>query len=326
MRIAIIGTGGVGGLYGGLLARSGQEVVFIARGAHLQAIQSRGLRVHGAGQDFCIQPARVSDSPAEVGPVDLILVCTKTYSTPEVLGSMRPLVAEHTSVISLQNGIEAADCLGEELGRQHILGGATWLSSVCESPGVIRQVSQFQRIVIGELDGSLTPRIQEIADAFKVTGITLEISNNIQKVLWTKFVFIAAISGVGALTRLELGDYRHVPETRALLEGSMREVESLGHACGIMFDEDIVQQTMEFIDRNDPQVKPSMQRDVERGARFELDALIGGVVRKGQSLSISTPVADMVYAALLPIYLKACQSHQAPRNNTTPGGHNGSAA
>ena len=305
MKIAIMGTGGVGGYYGGLLARHGQEVVFLARHSHLEAIRRDGLQVRSLHGDFTIRPARATDDPSEVGPVDLVLVCTKTYSTEAVIQTMQPLVGPQTAVFSLQNGIDAAERIGAAIGIPHLLGGATWLSSAVEAPGVIRQVSQFRRVVIGELDGSLTPRVRAIADLFIPTGVTIEVSENISKVLWTKFVFIAAVSGVGALTRLELGDFRRVPETRALLAGLMREVEALAFASGITLYADLVQQTLTFIDQSDPHIKPSMQRDVETGNKFELEALIGVVERKGRTLGIPTPLADMVYATLLPVLLKA---------------------
>jgi 2-dehydropantoate 2-reductase len=305
MKIAIIGTGGVGGYYGGLLARYGQEVTFLARRLHLEAIRRDGLQVRSLHGDFTIRPARATDMPSEVGPVDLVLVCTKTYSTDAVVQAMQPLVGPQTVVVSLQNGIDAAERIGTVIDMSHILGGATWLSSAVEAPGVIRQVSQFRRVVIGELDGSITPRVRAIAGLFSPTGVTIEVSENITKVLWTKFVFIAAVSGVGALTRLELGNFCRVPETRALLAGLMREVEALARLEGIALDADVVQQTLAFIDKSDPHIKPSMQRDVERGNQFELESLIGVVGRKGRTLGVPTPIADMIYAILLPVLLKA---------------------
>jgi 2-dehydropantoate 2-reductase len=312
MKIAIMGTGGVGGYYGGLLALHGQEVTFLARrGEHLQAIRKEGLQVYSLHGDFTVRPARATDTPAEVGPVDLVLVCTKTYSTEAVISSLQPLVGPQTVVVSLQNGIDAAERLGAALGKSHVLGGATWLSSAVAAPGVIRQVSQFRRVVIGELDGSVTPRVQAIADAFRPTGVTIEVSENISKILWTKFLFIAAVSGVGALTRLELGGFRHVPETRLLLAGMMHEVEALARLEGVGLDPDVVEQTLAFIDRSDPGIKPSMQRDVEQGCEFELESLVGVVGRKGRVLGVPTPIAEMLYAALLPVLLRAGEASRA---------------
>jgi 2-dehydropantoate 2-reductase len=305
MKIAIVGAGGVGGYYGGLLARNGQQVAFIARGAHLEAIRRDGLQVKSIHGDFSVRPARATALPAEVGPVDLVLVCTKTYSTAEILPALPALLHPETMVISLQNGIDAAERLGATLGRRHVLAGATWLSSAIEAPGIIRQVSQFRRVVIGELDGSLTPRLQTVAAAFEPTGVTIEVSQSILSILWTKFVFIAAVSGIGALTRLELGDFRSVPETRALLSGMMGEVQALARLEAVPLEAGVIEQTLAFIDRSDPHIKPSMQLDVEKGNRFELEALIGVIVSKGREHSLPTPIADMVYAALLPVLQKA---------------------
>jgi 2-dehydropantoate 2-reductase len=214
--------------------------------------------------------------------------------------------------LSLQNGIDAAERIGKVVGVEHVLGGATWLSSAVEAPGVIKQVSQFRRIVFGELNGAWSERIQAIYEVLNQTGITVEISEDIQKVLWTKLVFITAVSSIGSLTRLSMGDYRSVPETRSLLSGIMQEVGSVARAQGVNLDGDVVQKWLEFIDSSAPHIKPSMQLDVESGHRTELESMIGVVGRKGRELGIPTPVANFVYASLLPIELKARNEHAAP--------------
>ena len=305
MKIAVMGSGAVGGYYGGLLARTGQDVTFIARGAHLAALRKNGLQVKSVHGDFTIAPVQVTDSPADLGLVDLVIVCVKTPDTDEASQAMKPMVGPDTTVMSLQNGIDAAERIGAVVGMKNMVGGATWLSSTIEAPGMIRQISQFRRIVLGELDGRITPRGQAVFEVLKGTGATVELSDNILKVLWTKFVFIASISGVGSLTRLEIGDYRSVPETRALLVGLMREVDALAGASGIRLDAHVIEQTLALIDNAAPNIKPSMQRDVEASRRSELDSMIGVIQRKGRELSVSTPTADMVYAALLPGELKA---------------------
>jgi len=305
VKILIMGTGGVGGYYGGLLAQQGNEVIFIARGAHLYAIRHEGLKVKSVHGDFTVFPANATDNPANVGPVNLVLFCVKTYNTDEAAEAIRPAVGSQTVVISLQNGIDAAERIGNVIGLEHVIGGVTWLSSAVESPGVIKQISQFRRIVFGELDGSRSARIQSIYEVLRNTGITVEISENIQKVLWKKFVFISAASGLGSLTRLSMGDYRSVPETRNLLSGIMQEVEALARAQGITLDPDVVQKSLEFTDNAAPHIKPSMQLDVETGHRTELESMIGVIGRKGHKLGVPTPVSDFVYASLLPIELKA---------------------
>jgi 2-dehydropantoate 2-reductase len=305
MKIAVMGTGGVGGYYGGLLAGQGHEVTFIARGAHLQAIQAHGLQVKSIFGDFRINPARATDDPNQIGTVDLVLFVTKSYHTDQAAQAIRSLVGPETSVLSLQNGVDAVDRIGSVIGREHMLAGATWLSSAVEAPGVIKQISQFRRVVLGELDGKVSTRAQAVHKAFEATGITAEFSENILKVLWTKFVFIAAVSSVGSLTRLPMGSYREVSETRAILASLMKEVKDVAQAEGVILDEDVVQKSLDFIDKSAPHIKPSMQLDVESGRRTELESMVGVIGRKGQVNGVLTPVADFVYASLLPVELKA---------------------
>ena len=305
MKILIMGTGGVGGYYGGLLAQQGNDVTFIARGAHLCAIRHEGLKVNSVHGNFIISPANATDEPINVAPVDLILFCVKAYGTDEAAQAIRPAVGLHTTVLSLQNGIDAAERIGKVIGMEHALGGATWLSSAVEAPGVIKQVSQFRRVVLGELDGTRSERIQSVDEVLKNTGITVEISENILKVLWTKFIFISAVSSMGSLTRLPMGEYRSIPETRSMIAGLMREVEALARAQRIELDEDVVQKSLDFMDSAAPHIKASMQLDVESGHRTELESMVGVIGRKGRELNVATPVADLFYASLLPIELKA---------------------
>jgi 2-dehydropantoate 2-reductase len=305
MKIAVMGTGGVGGYYGGLLARKGHAVTFIARGPHLRAIQANGLQIKSIHADFLVRPAIATDDPTATGPVDLVLFCTKAYHTEEAAHSMKPLIGPDTSVLSLQNGVDAPERIGAVVGMRHVLGGATWISSAIESPGVIRQVSQFRRVVLGELDGKLTERLQSIHKALSETGITAELSEDILKVLWTKFVFISAASSLGSLTRLPMGDYRSVPETRRMLTGLMNEVAKVARRHGVALDEDVVDQALAFMDNTAVHIKASMQLDVAAGRRSELESMVGVIGRKGREVGVSTPVADFVYAALLPVDLKA---------------------
>lgn len=312
MKILIMGTGGVGGYYGGLLAQQGNEVTFISRGAHLYAIRHEGLKVKSVHGDFHVRPANATDDPINVGPVDLILFSVKTYSTDEAAQAIRAAVGRHTTILSLQNGVDAAERIGQIVGMEHVIGGATWLSAAVAEPGVIKQVSEFRRIVFGELSGGRSERTQSIFEVLNPTGITVEISENIRKVLWTKFVFISAVSSIGSLTRLPMGDYRSIPETRALLSGIMQEVESLARAQGIDLDEDVVARSLEFVDNSGPHIKASMQLDVESGHRTELDSMVGVIGRKGRELGIPTPVADFVYGSLLPVERKAWNEYAPP--------------
>jgi 2-dehydropantoate 2-reductase len=305
MKILIMGTGGVGGYYGGLLAQQGNEVTFIARGAHLYAIRHDGLTVKSVHGDFKVFPVSATDDPVKVEPVDLVLFSVKTYHTDEAAEAIRPVLGPQTAVLSLQNGVDAGERIGRMIGGEHVIGGATWLSSAVEAPGVIKQISQFRRIVLGELEGGRSERIQSIFEVLNQTGLNVEISENIQKVLWTKFVFISAVSSIGSLTRLPMGDYRSVPESRHLLSSIMQEVEALARAQGIALEADVVSRSLEFIDNSGPHIKPSMQLDVESGRRTELDSMVGVIGRKGRELGVPTPAADFVYGALLPVELKA---------------------
>ena len=307
MKIVVMATGGVGGYYGGLLAQAGQDVTFIARGAHLQAIREKGLHIKSVHGDFQIMPAKATDNPSEVGPVDVILFATKTHQTDEAAKLIKPMVGRDTVIISLQNGIDAADRIGAATGREHMLGGATWLSAAIEAPGLIGQYSQFRRIVLGEFNGRTTPRLNMLYSTLQSTGATVEVSDNILKVLWTKFVFIAPVMAMGSLTRVTFGEYRSVPEARAVLTEAISEVAAVAQARGVTLDTDVVEKTLAFIDSSAPGIKPSMQRDVESGKPSELESMIGVVVRMGAEHNVSTPVMQFAYAMLKPGNLKAQQ-------------------
>jgi 2-dehydropantoate 2-reductase len=304
MRIAIMGPGGVGGYYGGLLSQKGQEVIFIARGAHLQAMREKGLHVKSVHGDFLVSPARATDDPAEVGPVDLILFTTKTYHTDVAAQAIKPMVGQETVVVPLQNGIDAAERIGAYVGREHLVGGVTWLSAAIEAPGVIGQYSQFRRVVLGEFDGKMTARLKTIYETLQATGITVEMSDDILKVLWTKFVFISSASALGSLTRATIGEYRHVPEARDVLTEALREVAAVAQARGVKLEGDLVDKTLEFIDNAAPDMKTSMQRDVEAGRPSELESMIGVVPRLGRQTGVSTAVMRLAYAVLKPGNLK----------------------
>ena len=307
MKIAIMGTGGVGGYYGGLLSQAGQDVTFIARGAHLQAIQEKGLIVKSVHGDFHVFPAKATDKPAEVGPVDVIVFITKTYQTDEAAQLIKPMIGKDTTVISLQNGVDAADRIGAVIGMEHMLGGTTWLSAAIEAPGVIGQYSQFRRIALGEFNGKTTLRLNAIYNTLQKTGATVEVSDTILKILWTKFVFIAPVMAMGSLTRVTFGEYRNVPEARATLTDAISEVAAVAQAGGVTLDQDVVEKTLAFIDSSDPGIKPSMQRDVESGKLSELESMIGVVVRMGAQFNVPTPVMRFAYAMLKPGNLKAQQ-------------------
>jgi 2-dehydropantoate 2-reductase len=300
MRIAVMGTGGVGGYFGGLLAQAGEDVTFIARGEHLRAIQADGLRVESVHGDFTVRPAQATDDPSTVGPVDLVLFATKTYQIEEAAGAMRPLIGPETVVLPLQNGVDASERVADILGSEHVLGGVCYIVSAIAGPGIIQQRSEFRRIVLGELDGQVTPRVEVITAALQRTGAPVELSTAINKMRWTKFLFIASFSGMGAVTRVPAGELMACAETRQMLELAMREIEALAAAGGVRLDDDVVPETMAFCDNLAPDATASMQRDIMEGRPSELEAQNGFVMRKGAELGVPVPVNTFIYSVLLP--------------------------
>jgi len=297
MKIAIFGSGGVGGYFGGLLARAGHEVAFIARGAHLHALRENGLKVRSVHGDFDIPHVFATDDPIEFGPTDLTICTIKTYDIGIIADTMHPLIGPQTALLPLQNGVETPDLLAQHFGPA-VLGGAVWVVSAVSEPGIIHQQSQFRRIVLGELDGRDTPRLHTIQDALANSGATVEITGDIRKVLWTKLLFIASFSGITSVTRAPAGPVMACAESRSLLERAMREVEAVAHAKGLHLDADVVEKTMDFCDKMTPDATSSMQRDVAAGRRLEYDAMNGAVVRAGQESGISTLVHEFFWMCL----------------------------
>ncbi len=298
MKIAIVGAGGVGGYLGGTLARAGHDVTLIARGAHLQAMRAHGLRIQSVHGDFVIDPVQATDRPAEVGPVNLTIFAVKTYDIAEAAEMSRPLVGPHTAVLPLQNGVESASRLGDVYGREAVLGGAVWIVSAVVEPGVIRQESQLRRMVIGELDGQRTGRVQAIRDALAQSGFTVEVTDQIEKILWTKLLFIASFSGITSVTRAPAGPVRACAESRLLLRQAMQEIEAVARARGVPLDADVVDKTLALVDGLDPGATTSMQRDVIAGRRLEHEAINGAVVRAGRALGVPTPAHEFFWTCL----------------------------
>jgi 2-dehydropantoate 2-reductase len=300
VKIAIMGTGGVGGYFGGRLSRAGQHVTFIARGEHLKAIRQNGLSIKSVNGDFDLTSVVATDNPAEVGHVDLILFTTKTYQTDDAARAIKPMIGKDTVIVSFQNGIDAAESVGSIVGMNHMLAGTAWIYASVEAPGVIRQYSQFSHIAIGEISGRKTPRLKHVFDVLSSSGVTVEMSNNMQKALWTKYIYISAVSAIGCLTRVPLGNFRDVPETRALLTAAISEVTALAVSKGVDIEADVIDTTLSLIDSLAPEIKPSMQRDVETGRVSELESMIGAAPRLARLLKVPTPVMEFAYDALKP--------------------------
>jgi 2-dehydropantoate 2-reductase len=306
MRIAVFGTGGVGGYFGGRLAQAGEEVVFIARGKHLRALQSHGLRVDSPRGDFVIQPVQATDAPGEVGVVDVVLVGVKAWQVREAARAMRPLIGAETFVLPLQNGVEAPAQLAEVLGLEHVIGGLCRIISFTLGPGHIQHTGIDPYVEFAELDNRRSDRVEKLRKVFaKTTGITVEISADIQIALWTKFLLIVSWSGIGAITRAPLGVFLDLPQTRQMLRGVMQEVLSVAHAHNIALPENSVGKTLAFMDGLPAGGTASMQRDIMAGRPSELESQTGAVVRLAQEVGVETPLNAFIYHSLLPSELKA---------------------
>ncbi|MBI3943121.1 MAG: 2-dehydropantoate 2-reductase [Chloroflexi bacterium] len=299
MRIAVMGSGGVGGYFGGLLAQAGEEVTFIARGAHLEALRTHGLTIQSRVTGDCTLAVSATDDPSSVGAVDLILFCVKTYDLDAAAAQLHPLVGPHTMVLPLQNGLDSAERLARILGPAGVLGGVAYVVASRAAPGVIVHHG-LNKIVFGEVNGGSSPRTEQLRDMFQRTAITGELNPDIRVPMWEKFITLTATGGVLAMTRLPIGLVRACPETSALFRGVMEEAVAVGQALGIPLPEDCVDQQWKLVSGVDPSARGSMSHDLLAGRRLEIEALNGTVVRLGWQVGISTPLNFVVYAALKP--------------------------
>ncbi len=299
MKIAMMGAGGVGGFYGARLRQAGHEVTFIARGAHAEAMRTGGLRIHSALGDLHLPQVNVATDPRDVGPVDLVVVAVKLWDTEAAAEAIRPMIGAPTVVVSLQNGVDKDDTLATVVGRDHVLGGVTYILANLSEPGVVVHSGRLQRVWIGELDGGVSNRVDRVVAAFVASGIEAEASADIRRATWEKLVFLAANSAVTAVTRQTVGAIRAHPATRALLADAMREVVSLARAEGVAIAEDFVEERLRFIDTLPHGGRASMAQDLLRGGRLELDWLSGTVVRRSERLGLASPVHRALYAALV---------------------------
>ncbi len=301
LRVAVYGVGGVGGYLGAALARAGNSVSLVARGEHLKAIREKGLRIVTPKETFTITPAAASDDPAKIGAVDAVLVAVKTWQVPEAANALRPLVGPKTRVAPLQNGVEAADQLAQAVGREHVLGGLCRIMAWRAAPGVIQIGGLEPTVLLGELDGTPLQGIaKSLLESFRAAGVNAQNPADIQAALWEKWLFIAAVSGVGAVSRANVGEVRQSPPTRTLLQQVMEEVAAVARKRGVRLADDIVARTLAFVDSMPKEGTASMQRDVAEGRPSELEGIIGSLVRFGKASGVATPAASFIYAALLP--------------------------
>ncbi len=296
----MLGSGGVGGYFGARLAASGQEVTFIARGAHLLAMRENGLRVKSDLGDVHIQPADATDDTAAVGAVDTIVIAVKLWDTEEAGRAALAMIGPGTTLVSLQNGVECNDILGPIVGGERLIGGIAQIAATIEAPGVISHLGTMGRIIIGELGGGTSDRVAALHDACANAGIETATSDDIERVIWEKFVFLVGLSGTTALRRQPVGPIREDEDGRALLLSVMAETVAVGRAKGIDLDAGYAEERLRFIDGLPHDMAASMYHDLMRENRIELDWLSGAVVRFGAELGIATPVNRVIYAALKP--------------------------
>jgi 2-dehydropantoate 2-reductase len=305
MRVAVFGTGGVGGYFGARLAAIGVDVVFIARGEHLQSIRTSGLRLESTMGDILVHPAQASDSPTAVGRVDVVLLGVKTWQVPAAADAMRPLLGPETYVVPLQNGIETPALLADKLGVEHVVGGLCGAFSFVAGPGHIRHIGGRTFIKFGELDNAKTERVERLRQAFDRAGVAVDVPADIHVALWEKCMLVVPFGGLGAVTRAPIGVLMTVPETRKLIGRGMEEIYHVARARKIPLSDDIVARSMAFLDTTTPSGTSSLQRDIAAGKQSELDAWMGAVVRFGEEVGVATPLHAFLYASLLPLELRA---------------------
>ncbi len=298
MNIAIMGSGGVGGYFGARMVQAGEDVTFIARGAHLEAMRTGGLRVEGELLNCHLPQVRATDDPATVGPVELVLMSTKAYDLDASARQIAPMVGEDTVLLPMLNGVDTAERLEAVLGAGRVLGGLCQVSARIAAPGLIRQAGPLNKIIFGEFSGEVTPRVEAVRAMLEGAGIPVEVSPDIEKDLWLKYLFIAPVGGVCAVTQQRLGPVLEDPDTRAMLRQAMEEIHAVGLAKGVNLPADAVANTMKFSGTLPPQTQPSLALSLEQGQKLEVEALNGTAARLGDGLGVPAPVNRFITAAL----------------------------
>jgi 2-dehydropantoate 2-reductase len=300
MKICVMGSGGLGGFFGGWLAASGADVSFIARGAHVDAIQANGLTVTSEFGTKHIENAQATNNPADVGPVDIILFCVKNYDLDTAAEMCRPMLKSGTAVISLLNGVSAPDRIAKILGKGHAVPGLTFVPSNIASPGVIAHLGQKKDITFGEMDGSSSERIETFSQLCRLAGLDAQVSPDITTVTWSKYVGWSSVSVVAAASRKHFGIIQSTPELLSLFRGLATEAWRVGCAKGAQLEDDLVDTLVRAILSYPPEAKPSMLVDLERGNRIELDTASGTIVAMGDEMGVDTPMNRALHAVLLP--------------------------
>jgi 2-dehydropantoate 2-reductase len=299
MRIATMAAGALGGYFGARLAAAGHDVFFIARGAHRDAIAKHGLKIESVHGDLHIPKPNVTDDPAKVGPVDIVLFAVKLWDTETAAEAARPLLGTDSRLITFQNGVDNVDRLSSILGSDRVLGGAAYIATVIASPGVIKHTSQFATLRFGRADKKPDAKLSAFVEAGKAAKLDIDLSADISRELWQKFIFLTAMAGSTASLRSPIGPIIADPELREFFHQLMEEAFAVGKAKGISLDHAYIDERMNFlVNKIEPGMRASMAHDLERGNRLELDWLAGKVRSLGREFGIPTPASDTVYTVL----------------------------
>jgi 2-dehydropantoate 2-reductase len=301
MRIAVLGSGAVGGYFGARLARTGQDVVFIARGAHLAALRDRGLEVRSAKLGDFIVRARAEQDTAALGPVDLVLYAVKAYDNDSAIPMLAPLIAPDTVVLTLQNGIDSVPRIAAAIGERHVLGGTTYVATALEAPGLIVQTGVHRSIIFGEVFGDTTrvsSRVQAIADVMAPADIQVSAVADGRVPIWDKFVYLAPFAGFTGGARLPIGGIWSFPQVRDMFYAAAHEVAAIARAEGVTISPDRWERLTEYMDNIPPTTRSSLLIDLEQGKRIEVEALHGVAVRRAQAAGVPVPVLSTLYAIL----------------------------
>jgi 2-dehydropantoate 2-reductase len=299
MKILVMGSGGVGGYFGARLAQGGADVTFVARSGHAAAMRAQGLVVETPSGPIHLPIVQVVERAADAPVPDVVLLCVKLWDTEDALRQIAPVVGPATCVISLQNGVLKEDALAAAFPRHQLMGGVAYVATRISRPGVITQTGLMQRLQFGEYDGVRSPRAEALLKACLAGGINAEIADDIQRVLWEKYVFLAALSGATTTVRKTIGPIRSHPQTRAFLLDLMREVVAVGRAHGVKLPVDYAEQRLRLADDVDPGMTSSMHHDLDHGSRLEVRWLSGGVVELGARVGVATPLHRAVYDILV---------------------------
>ena len=299
MKIVMMGSGGVGGFFGGRLAKAGYDVTFIARGKHLAAMRENGLTIESKAQgDIHIPKVNATDDPAKVGVADLVILSVKLWDTEAAARAIAPMVGPRTGVLSLQNGVVKDDILRRVFDPGQVMGGVCYVATHIARPGVIEQTGAMQRIIVGEYDKRVSDRVRELHQALQKTGVTAELSDDVRRAIWEKYVFLVGLSATTTTMRSTIGPIRTNARSRSFLHDVMREVVAVGRALGVALPEDYADQRLAFADTVPATMTSSMHHDLERGNRLEVEWLSGGVVEMGRKAGVPTPCNRIVWDLL----------------------------